>query len=482
MEEREPLRKRHGGRASTLPNHLLRLGLDLVYHLATPFVLLRLLGPSRFFSRRRYRAGFRERLGGPPRRAGSGPCLWIHAVSVGELRAALPLVDGLRRSFPAWELVVSTSTDTAQDLAARSLPPGVASFYYPLDYGWAVRRTLSRVRPSVVVLLELELWPNFLLAAEEASIPVLVANGRISERSFSNYFRLRFLARPLFARVAAFAVQSEEYAARFQALGVSRERIEVLGNLKHDAPPAEDPGESTARLLGWAGDPSPVLLGGCTHAGEEEALLEVWSRLRAELPALKLVLAPRHIERAGEVEALLTSRGTPVVRWSRSREVGAASALPPPAAGRKGEVAQESPSPQGSPSAVALVVVMGELDRFYRLADVVFVGGSLVAKGGHNLLEPSRLGKAVLFGPSVENFQEIAGHLLERRAALQVEDREGLQAEVGRLLADPRARSELGERARAAAGELGGATARHLDWLRRKLAGRFSLCPGSGQG
>ncbi|MGH7378530.1 MAG: 3-deoxy-D-manno-octulosonic acid transferase, partial [Candidatus Methylomirabilales bacterium] len=214
---------------------LLRITLDLIYLLATPIVVLRLLVPSRLFTRRRYRAGLCERLGGVPRRQGSRPCIWLHAVSVGELRAALPLLAGIQEAFPEWDLWVSTSTDTGQEIARRSVPRGVEVFYYPLDYGWAVRRALRRVRPQAVVLLELELWPNFLLAAEAAGIPVLVANGRISARSHPRYHRLRWLSGALFSRVAAFAVQSEEYAARFESLGVSRERIEVLGNLKYDA-------------------------------------------------------------------------------------------------------------------------------------------------------------------------------------------------------------------------------------------------------
>jgi 3-deoxy-D-manno-octulosonic-acid transferase len=423
-----------------------RILLDIGYLLATPLVVLGLAILS-FFTRRRYRAGFLQRLGGVPRRSGDRPCLWLHAVSVGELLAALPLVEGLRRSFPDWDLWVSTSTDTAQDLAARSLPREVTVFYYPLDYGWAVRRTLRRVRPSTVILLELELWPNFLLAAGEANIPVLVANGRISGRSYPRYRRLRALSRFLFfARVTAFAAQSEEYACRFESLGVPRERIDVLGNLKYDAAPAADAENSTFEKLGWADHSSPVLMGGSTHPGEENVLLSIWSGLRQAVPGLKLILAPRHIERAGEVEGLLaSSAGQPMVRWSAVR----GSPAPPP---------RES-------APVVLVDVVGDLDRFYRLADVVFVGGSLVPRGGHNMLEPARLGKPVLFGPWISNFEEIARHLLTARAAVQVEDRPGLETQIARLLSDPQARQELGERAREAAGELGGATARHLEWI-----------------
>ncbi len=439
---------------------VLRVILDVIYHLATPLILLRLLIPSRFFTRRRYRAGILQRLGGVPLRPGNRPCLWIHAVSVGELRAAIPLIEGLPATLPGWDLWVSTSTDTAQEIAEQTLPARVPCSYYPLDYGWAVRRTLRRIHPAAVLLIELELWPNFLLAAEEARIPVFVANGRISDRSFPHYRRLRPISRWLFDRVAAFAAQSEEYAWRFESLGVTRDRIEVLGNLKYDAAPAPDESATTLAKLGWAPaefapGPPLVLAGGCTHPGEEEALLDVWNELRRSRTDLKLILAPRHIERAEEVEALAEARsGGPVLRWSRLRD----------GAGPQARRAAHGESP------IVVVDVVGDLDRFYRLADLVFVGGSLTPRGGHNLLEPARLGKAVLFGPSVANFEEIARHLLGEQAALQIPDHGALRKEAERLLGDPSARRLLGDRAREAAGKLGGATARHLDWIGRRIA------------
>jgi 3-deoxy-D-manno-octulosonic-acid transferase len=292
-----------------------------------------------------------------------------------------------------------------------------------------------------VVLLELEVWPNFLVAAREAGIPVLVANGRLSARSFPRYRRLGPAARWLFGGLDGVAAQSDEYAGRFAALGVPAGRIEVLGNLKYDAEP-RDPGDpaATRALLGW-GSSDPVLVAGCTHPGEEEILLGLWADLRRDRPGLRLVLAPRHIERAREVQALAAGRGVAVAAWSR----------PAPGAG------------------VLVVDGIGHLDRMYAAGDVTFVGGSLAPRGGHNLLEPARLGKPVLFGPSTANFEDIAGHLLAREAALRVPDAAGLRAEVERLLADPGARSALGARAREAAAALRGAVARHVAWIRRAL-------------
>jgi 3-deoxy-D-manno-octulosonic-acid transferase len=440
---------RRGRRAAGLALGVL---LDAAYLLAAPFLIAYLAFPSRLFTRKRYRAGLRQKLGGIPAREGDRPCLWVHAVSVGEVRAVLPLLAAFRGRWPDWDLWVSTSTDTGRELAERSLPAGARIIYWPLDLGFAVRRALRRVRPTAVALMELELWPNFLLAAERAAVPVVVLNGRISARSFPRYRRLGFLARGLFGAVKAFAAQGQVVARRLESLGVPGERIEVLGNLKHDAPPSTGEDGSTAPRLGWSLErEAPVLMGGCTHPGEEEILLEIWSQLRAGLPGVRLILAPRHIERAREVEARAASlSGLPVLAWSRGRE---------------------GPRP-ASPCPLVLVDVIGELDRFYLLSDVVFVGGSLTPRGGHNLLEPARLGKAVLFGPSVSNFEEIAAHLLERRAAIQVKDPAALGLAVARLLGDSAERRSLGERARRAAEELGGATERHLEWLQRKVGSR----------
>jgi len=326
----------------------------------------------------------------------------------------------------------------------------VGRFYFPLDYGWAVRRALRRVRPRAVVLIELELWPNFLLAAEEAGVPVLVASGRVSERSFPRYRRLGPLARAFFVRLSAVGAQTEEYARRLEALGAPAGRVEVLGNLKYDAEPAPERAGTAARL-GWE-RAAPLLLAASTHPGEEEAVLRSYRELRAASPGLRLAVAPRHIERSSEVEAVLGATGEPVMRWSVLRGDGGGAG---------------GGSPRGGP--LLLIDVLGDLDRFYRLADLVFVGGSLVPRGGHNLLEPARLGRPVLFGPSIRNFADLASQLLAAGAAVQVEGEAGFRREASRLLADPRARAALGERAGQAARSLGGAVRKHLDWLRRVL-------------
>lgn len=425
----------------------MRFVLDLIYLAISPFILLYLLVPSRFFTRRRYRAGLWQKFGGVASSDADGPRLLVHAVSVGEARTALPLIKEICRRYPEWQVILSTSTDTGFDAARKGLSetPGVRIIYYPFDFSWAVRRTLAALRPSVVVLVELELWPNFLLECKRRNTQVLVANGRLTERSASRYRRLGAVGRFLFSLPDAFAVQNSSYSDRFRSLQVPSERITVVGNLKYDAASGEEPSATSTRdRLGW--NSSAVIMGGCTHPGEESVLLGAVAALDGR--EANIVLAPRHIERAGAVvqEAERWGLGS-VGLWS--------------------DVAQRS----GDESAVSVLVVdvIGELDRFYRLADVVFVGGTLIPHGGHNMLEPARLGAAVVFGQSCHNFEEIASHLLDRQAALQVEDGPALGQAISELLGDRSGRRELGKRALAASAELGGALDRHMVWLQDVL-------------
>ncbi len=422
----------------------MRYLLDLAYYCLTPVLLAALC------LRRRFRAGLGEKLGGVAALPRERRRLLVHAVSVGEVRTALPLIDGFRRRRPEWDVIVTTTTDSGRETARRALGDEVPVVYFPLDYSWAVRRTLRALEPSAVVLVELELWPNFLLACRAAGVPALVVNGRLTERSAGRYRLAGPAGRFLFSLPTAFAVQNEDYAARFAGLGVERERIAVLGNLKFDAPvPETPPASETLARLGWEasdnGSAPPIVMGGCTHPGEERALLESLSSAGGN-PCV--VLAPRHIERSDEVvgEAQRAGVGA-VARWSELRDGGTA------------------------PSGLRVLVVdaIGELDRFYSIADLAFVGGSLVPHGGHNMLEPARHGKPVVFGPAVHNFEDVARHLLGRGGAEQVADGAGLAGAITRLLEDPEARRDMGARAAAASQELRGALDRHLDWIEKSL-------------
>jgi 3-deoxy-D-manno-octulosonic-acid transferase len=406
-------------------------------------------------TRPRVRAGLCARLGiKVERRPGDRPCIWVHGVSVGEVLAAKPLVREIERELPDFEVAISTTTNMGRAVARKHFP-GKHVFYYPLDLSFAVRRALEAVRPDMIVLIELEIWPNFLRAAYRERIPVVLVNGRISERSYRGYRVVKsLLFRPL-AKIRRFCVQTEEYAGRFAALGISDEQLLVTGTLKYDSlPSAEDAallGKEYRAKLGL-GD-APALVCGSTHGPEERELLAVWKRLRERVPALRLVLVPRHVERLEEVLREVRDAGERVIRKT---ELDARAGA--------------SPAPDG-PKEVIVVDTMGELAKIYAAATVVFVGGSLVAHGGQNMLEPAGLGRATVFGPHVENFRESADLLLRAGGAEQVQDAVGLERALAELLGDPARRADMGQRAWAAISERRGAAAKTVAVLKEVLAG-----------
>ena len=424
---------------------------DLLYLLSSPLLVPAWLFLSRLMTREKYRRGFFRKLGSVERREGASRSLWVHAVSVGEVLTVAPLIEALERGLEDWDVSLSVSTPTGFDTARKRLP-GTTVFYAPFDLSPCVARTFSRRRPDALLLLELEVWPNFLLAARRRGLPVMVANGRLSGGSSERYLRTGFLGRWLFSMVDRVAAQNEVYAGRFKALGVDPGNIEVLGNLKHDrevSVTAADAAE-LRRRLGWSSG-ELVIVGGCTHPGEESNLLGILSGLESSHPGLRLVLAPRHIERlAGEKPSGWPGRGAAersFTRWSEWRE-GA-----------------------GEPLGDSILVVdtVGELERFYSIADLAVVGGSFVPHGGHNVLEPASLSKAVLFGPHTENFADEVSLLLEGQAALLARDAEELEQAVGKLLGDAGERARLGERAGEVFSGLSGAVERHVEWIARAL-------------
>lgn len=399
-----------------------------------------------FLARRR--AGYRGTLAQRFGRLGDGlpaePRCWIHAVSVGESAAAVPLVEGIRRRWPELGIVVSTITPTGARIVAERLAGAATHRYFPIDLPGPVGRALDAARPRFFVAIETELWPNFLRALARRGVPAMIANGRISDRSFRRYRWIRALMRRVLADVAVFAMQTEEDARRIVALGAPPDRVVVTGNLKSDLLPEADPeGERWRQRLGL-GAGTPLWIAGSTHRGEEAVVLDAFARLRARCPQLALLLAPRHPERADEVEALLRERGLSAVRRSR---LGAGA-------------------PAGS---VVILDTVGELAGLYALADVVFVGGSLVPVGGHNVLEPAMRGKPVLMGPHMSNFREGAELLQQSGGGLVVEDGPALEQELARLLADPDHARGMGEAARTAFAGRQGAVSATLDLIGRHL-------------
>ncbi|MBI4637816.1 MAG: 3-deoxy-D-manno-octulosonic acid transferase [Candidatus Rokubacteria bacterium] len=383
-------------------------------------------------------------LGGQKR---GGPSGWVHAVSVGEAIAAAPLVEGLRRMFPELPLVMTTVTETGARVVRERFRGIVTHRFFPLDLPPAVRRFVGGIDPVFLVCMETELWPNVLRLLGVRRVPVMIANGRLSDRSFRRYRLVRPLLKPVLANIRVLAMQSDEDARRVIALGASPERVVVTGNMKAEALP-DSPGAADLwhRLLGL--DPEErVWIAGSTHRGEEEAVLEAHRVLAREVRHLVLVIAPRHPERVPEVLDLLATRGWPSVRRSEL-----------PQRRRDG--------------AVIVLDTVGELAQLYSIADVVFVGGSLVAAGGHNMLEPALRRKPVLLGPHTENFRESAALLVASGAARVVRDAAELAGEVGRLLSDGDLRAKLGNAGYEAVASRHGAVQETLN-----LVGRF-LYPG----
>ena len=388
--------------------------------------------------RLRARLGHLEPLSGP------APRVWVHAVSLGEAIAATPLVEGLRRMYPALPLVMTTVTETGASVVRERFRGQAEHRFLPLDLPGATARAIDAIAPAFFVAMETELWPNLLRALARRKVPIMIANGRLSDRSFRRYHLVRGFMRDVLGDVTVFGMRSAEDARRMIALGASPERVVVTGNIKHDA--GEDPAgaaELWRRLIGLR-ESQPVWIAGSTHRGEEDAVLAAHAAARARIPDLALVLAPRHPERVPEVQALVEKHGWAVRRRSQ-----------PP------ERVADTP--------VVLLDTVGELSQIYGAADVVFVGGSLVAAGGHNMLEAAVRGKPVLFGPHTENFREAAELLLACGAARTVHTAAELGDTVTTLLGDPALREQLGAAGRAAVASRHGAVRETLELVARFL-------------
>ncbi|MFH0965634.1 MAG: 3-deoxy-D-manno-octulosonic acid transferase [Planctomycetota bacterium] len=392
----------------------------------------------------KYRRGLAQRLGRIPRRPGCRPCVWFHSVSVGEFLAVESLVRRFRDAHPDFDVLLSATTRTGFDLAS-SRTGGPPVIYFPCDLSWAVRRAFDAVRPSLVVLVELELWPNFLAEARSRRIPVLLANGRISDKSARSYRRFAFAFRHAFDAVSLWGVQNEEYRRRLLDLGIPPERIVVAGNTKYDSLPDlrdDSLGPALRAELNLAPD-DLLLIAGSTFSGEEEILLDLFQDLHPRFSKLRLLLAPRHPERFDEVKEVLRSRR---VRWAARTSL-----------------------PQPEPADVILLDTIGELAKIYACGDVVFVGKSLCGGGGQNILEPAAHGKPVLFGPRVENFRQSADLLLARDAAVEVADKDALRRRVEELLLKPEMRRRIGDNARRVLQTQKGATERYLAMIESLL-------------
>ncbi len=354
--------------------------------------------------------------------------IWIHAVSVGEVLAAKVLLGVLRTERPELPIVISTVTVTGQTLARRELRDAAAHFYFPFDWAFCVRRFLRKVAPRCVVLLETEMWPNFLEGCARLGVPVIIANGRISDKSFDRYKYVHWLTSSMLSRVRLVGAQTEEDRLRFIQLGAPEDRVRVTGNLKFDfaAPDLSSRREllsAVSRALRLR-DGDPLIVIGSTMKGEEPLFLQAYSSVKKTFPRARMILAPRHPERFGEVADLLRSSGTPFLRRS------------------------ELDQPLAAPPDILLLDTVGELRQVYSLASIAVIGGSFLPFGGHNPLEPAALAKPVVFGPDMSNFREVARLFLSAGAARQCSI-DGLAGMLTGLLSDDKTLQALGEKAAA---------------------------------
>ena len=419
------------------------------------FLIFFALSSPYYFWRMRRRGGWRTGFGqrfavydSPLKQALTNRhVIWIHAVSVGEVNLCTQLINALEPRVPNVKIIVSCTTTTGMAELRRRLPTRVSKIYYPVDRRKYIRRALATINPQAIILVEAEIWPNFLWRAADLGIPVFLANARLSDRSYPRYKRFGFLFHGLFKSFAGVGCQNEEDAMRLRAVGCREKAVQVVGNLKFDAAIFTERAtldvRGLLRQIGVPGD-ALILVAGSTHDGEEVLLAEIARRLREKFPKLFLILVPRHFERAKDISQKLKARE---VKFMFRSEIFVSTQLPPNALD------------------CLLVNTTGELKFFYEPATVVFIGKSLTAFGGQNPIEPAAQGKAIIFGPNMQNFADITRAFLKKSAAVQVNNPEELERVLGELLANAARRTTLGRAALELVAENLGAVERTVEMV-----------------
>jgi 3-deoxy-D-manno-octulosonic-acid transferase len=446
--------QRVGGGVRTLYNILF----TVIFGLSAPYYFVRM-------SRRgNWQAGFGQRFGRYDSKFKQAitnrHVLWLHAVSVGEVNLCTQLIRALEPRLPNVKIIVSTTTTTGMGVLEEKLPSHISRIYYPVDSRSSVTRSIATIGPKAVILVEAEVWPNFLWRLRELNKPVFLVNARLSDKSFRGYKRFSMIFRPIFASFAGIGAQNEADAARLAELGCRPESVRIVGNLKFDAARLDERRRldvpTMLRQLG-AGPEKLLLVCGSTHAGEEVLLAEKFLRLRARFPDLFLVLVPRHFERCRDVGRELKAMG---LRFVFRNEITAYTQF------RKDEVD------------CLLVNTTGELKHFYQHATVIFVGKSLTAEGGQNPIEPGELGKAMVFGPNMQNFKDVVRGFLTGDGAVQVGGAQELEDALASLLSDPARREQLGRNALAVVRSNQGAIERTVEMIIERLdSGEIYIAP-----
>lgn len=419
-------------RRTRAPEKQMLIIYDFLYFIAVVFYL------PVFLLRRKFHRGMFCRLGVLPKGLTLNRPIWIHAVSLGEAVLIKGLLEELRLAFPDKRFIISTVTPTGNRIARVLAREGDLVTYLPLDLGFIVGAFVKRVNPSLFIVAETEIWPNLLNSLHKKHIPIIAVNARISDNSFKGYYGIKFLIKPILNKVNLFCTQTEHDARRLAHLGVEKSRLRVTGNMKFDLKPQELKFKPSGLRLKFE---EQLWVCGSTHPGEEEIILAVYKELLEYFSDLRLLLAPRHPERSSQVARLAQELGFKAIKTS------------------SGEQSAEDSK------AVYILDSVGELLSFYSIAHIVFVGGSLVNKGGHNILEPAALGKPIIFGAHMSNFRDIAQLFLKNKAALKVQNKEELKNKVRLLLGDPSVIRQLGQAAQDLIKNNQGATQRNLDCI-----------------
>ena len=399
-----------------------------------------------YLFRGKFHRGFLARLGILPKSLTLDRPIWIHAVSVGEAMAVVGLVNELHKTYKGKKLIISTVTPTGNKIAQKIAGEGDFVTYLPLDFSFIVKKSVDKINPEVFIIAETEIWPNLISCLYNKGIPVITVNGRISDASFKGYAAVKFLIKPILNKISLFCMQTESDANKLEKLGVPADKIKMTGNMKFDQLILASAGGYRVKL--GLGPDEKLFIAGSTHPGEEEIVLSSYKELLLKFPKIRLLIAPRHPERAKDVAVIIEKSGFLVTRTS----------------------ALSSPGAAGVKNSIFLLDSVGELVNFYAAGDVVFTGGSLVKKGGQNILEPASVGKPVIFGPHMFNFRDIARMFIENDAAIMVNNQEELASAVGNLLKDSAKVMRLTANARSVIARNQGATLKNADLIREFIA------------
>jgi len=411
---------------------------------------------------KRYRTGWAQRFGKITRNNTGEKCVWLHAVSVGEVNAAKTIIDEMQKKFSNYEIVISTTTDTGFARASNIFGEDFKIFYFPLDFSWIMRRAFRRINPSLCLLMELEVWPNFVHIAQKLNVPVIVVNGRISDKSLSRYKIIKPIAKKIFSKVDLILAQTDEYAERFKKLGCPDERVIVTGSLKYDTAQITDKVEGADTLAEqlFGKISNRLWVAGATGNDEEKILLEVFQNLKQDerFRDLRLAIVPRKPERFEEVAQLIKQHGFETLRYSELKSGVTKSSI----------VHHPSDFAKATPDKSSIVVLgdtMGDLRKFYSLATIIFVGRSLVPMGGSDMMEAAALGKCTIFGPYAFNFQQTVDALIKDNGAIMVKDKGDLLATMRKCLTETDYADKIAKNGREVIRKNQGATAKAIEQI-----------------